>query len=115
MEALNGINFEDNDYTQWIEYFSEAFATQASTAQEKVKLLAKDTKVAKASGRNKLSPRQERIVEHLQDYGLLQNSDFTKLFPEKSGDSILRDLKALLDKGIVKKMGSTKSSRYELA
>lgn len=115
LDEINKIPVSNNDYTQWIEYFSEAFATQASTAQEKVKLLAKDTKVAKASGRNKLSPRQERIVEYLQDYGLIQNSDFSKLFPEKSEDSVLRDLKALVDKGIVKKMGSTKSSRYELA
>jgi len=104
----------NSDFTKWIEYFTQALSMQISSVQEKVKLLAKDTKVAKATGRIRLTPRQEKIVEYLQDYGILQNKDFAKLFPEKSEDSILRDLKALLDQGIVIKAGSTKSSRYEL-
>lgn len=102
------------DYTQWLEYFTMGISMETATLQEKIKLLAKDTKIAKASGRADLTPRQETIVEYLQDYGLLKNRDFAKLFPKKSEDSILRDLKVLTDKGIVKKVGSTKSSRYEL-
>jgi DeoR/GlpR family transcriptional regulator of sugar metabolism len=78
-------------------------------------LLARDTKLAKATGRVKLSGRQQRIVEHLQDYGILQNKDFALIFPDVSEDSILRDLKALIAEGIVVKNGSTKSSRYELS
>lgn len=103
-----------NDFTQWLEYFSQGYAMQVATTQEKVKLLARDTKVAKATGRVRLTQRQEKIVEYLQDYGLIQNKDFPKLFPEKSEDSILRDLKVLIDLGIIQKAGSTKSSRYEL-
>jgi Fic family protein len=113
-EKIKSLHDSTNDFTQWIEYFSEAFATQAMSVQEKIKLLAKDTKIAKATGRIKLTPRQEKIVEYLQDYGILQNKDFPKLFPDKSEDSILRDLKALIDHEIIHKVGSTKSSRYEL-
>jgi len=45
----------------------------------------------------------------------MQNKDFPKLFPGVSEDSILRDIKVLLNQGIVVKTGSTKSSMYELS
>jgi len=105
----------EQEYTEWLEYFTESLSIELSNIKEKVILLARDTKIAKASGRIKLSDRQERIIEHLQDYGLLQNKDFPRVFPGVSEDSILRDLKILINKDIVVKSGSTKSSRYELA
>ena len=86
---------------------------EVSTVSQNVKLLAKDTKIAKAT-ENKSNSRQERIIEYLQDYGVLQNKDFSTLFPDISEDTILRDLKTLVDMDIVQKLGSTKSSRYEL-
>jgi Fic family protein len=112
--VTNSIIDDNEDYTKYIEYISEQFADNTNDLSQKVKLLAKDTKVAKVSGRVRLTERQERIVEHLQDYGILQNKDFPKIFPGVSEDSVLRDLKALIDMGMVVKRGSTKSSRYEL-
>ncbi|MDC0448995.1 Fic family protein [bacterium] len=102
------------DFTKWLEHFTEGIASETATLKEKVQLLAKDTKVAKATGRAKISARQERIVEYLQDYGMVQNKDFGRLFPNISEDTVLRDLKRLIDKGIVEKQGSTKNSYYEL-
>lgn len=104
----------DENLTAWLEFFTDAFAREVSNTKEKVILLARDTRLAKASGRVHLTGRQERIIEFLQDYGMLQNRAFTKLFPNVSEDSVLRDLKILIDKGIVVKRGRTKSSRYEL-
>jgi len=77
-------------------------------------LLSKDTKISQASGSANLTERQEIIVEYLQDYGKIQNKDFGIILPDVSEDSVLRDLKALMDKDIVVKKGKTKSSRYEL-
>ncbi|MFC1722184.1 Fic family protein [Patescibacteria group bacterium] len=111
---LKSIIIDDYDYTTWLEYFTEGMASQIAKTAEKVKLLGKDTKLAKASGKINLTRRQEVIVEHLQDYGLLQNKQFSKMFPNISEDSVLRDLKKLIDDGIIVKRGSTKSSRYEL-
>lgn len=105
---------KDPDFTKWIEYYSECLAVESHNVMEKVLLLAKDTKVAKASGRVQLSSRQEKIVAFLQDYGQLQNRDFERLFPGKSEDTVLRDLKDLIDRNIIVKRGSTKSSRYVL-
>jgi Fic family protein len=106
---------ETSDLTPWIEYYTEGLSAEISNIKEKIKLLARNTKVAKATGRNKFTPRQERLVEYLQDYGILQNKDFLRVFPDVSEDSILRDLKVLIEKGVVQKSGSTKSSLYELA
>lgn len=112
--AIQSVYQNHMDLTRWLEFFTDGLSHELSNIKEKVTLLARDTKVAKASGRVKLSPRQERIIEHLQDYGILQNKDFPKLFPGVSEDSILRDLKALMNEGLIIKTGSTKSSRYEL-
>jgi len=105
---------EEGDFTTWLEYYTAGVAAQTATAVEKVKLYAKDTKLAKASGRIYLSGRQEKVVEYLQDYGILQNKQFSTLFPHISEDSVLRDLKKLINAGIIVKRGRTKSSRYEL-
>jgi len=113
-QNLLSIIEEEEDFTTWLEYYVEGMATQTATAVEKFKLYSKDTKLAKASGRIYLSNRQEKIVEYLQDYGILQNKQFSSLFPHISEDSVLRDLKKLINAGIIAKRGSTKSSRYEL-
>ncbi|MBI2414840.1 hypothetical protein HYV31_03325 [candidate division WWE3 bacterium] len=107
-------NIKEDEFTEFLEFYTQAFASEVANMKEKVLLLARDTKVAKASGTLDLTPRQSRIVEYLQDYGILQNKDFGKLFEGVSEDSVLRDLKTLLQKDIVVKKGSTKSSRYEL-
>jgi len=104
----------DHDFTGWIEYFTEGMASQTKTMENKTRLLGKDTKLAKVSGIANLSERQAKVVEFLQDYGMIQNQNFSSLFPTVSEDSILRDLKKLVEMGIVVKRGKTKSSRYEL-
>ena len=113
-EKLSQSCDSEEELTKWIEYFTDIVSSELSNVKEKVLLLARDTKVAKVSGRISLTSRQERIVEFLQDYGQIQNKDFAKVFPGVSEDSVLRDLKALLTKKIIVKNGSTKSSRYEL-
>ena len=61
-----------------------------------------------------LSERQIKIVEFIQENGFLQNKAFFELFPMVSEDTVLRELKDLLGKGIVKKEGTTKGARYVL-
>lgn len=105
---------KDDDYTKWIEYVTDGFNRELSTVAENIRIMAKDSVIAKAAGRAKLSARQERIITYLQDYGILQNKDFPTVFPNISEDTVLRELKTLMQEGIVVKRGKTKSSRYEL-
>lgn len=112
--VLNNLNTKNPDFTKWLEYYSEALSYESMSLGEKIKLLAKDTKVARASGRARLNDRQERIIEYLQDYGYIQNKDYERVFPNVSEDTVLRELKKLCDMNIIVKKGSTKSSVYEL-
>lgn len=105
---------EEEDLTAWIDFYLGTMASAAASKKEEILLLSKDTKIATATGRSDLSKRQEKIVRYLKDYGLLQNKDFPKLFPNISEDTVLRELKKLMKKDIVVKKGKTKSSRYVL-
>ncbi len=104
----------EEDYTIWIDFYTEAMARKASSKREEILLSAKDTKIAQAKGRAKLSGRQEKIITYLHDYGMIKNKDFAKLFPKISEDTVLRDLKDLIEREMIVKKGRTKASRYEL-
>jgi DeoR/GlpR family transcriptional regulator of sugar metabolism len=82
--------------------------------KDKYNLLKEQSKQAQIPDIEKLTARQQRIYQYLLDYKFLQNSQFMLLFPEISEDSILRDLKVLIDKNLIIKSGKTKSSKYEL-
>ncbi|MBU1970298.1 hypothetical protein KJ605_00765, partial [Patescibacteria group bacterium] len=97
-KATYSIFKDEGDYTYWLEYFSEALAYDAMDIKEKVMLGERRTKTAVAQGLTDLTERQERIVQFLTNYGTLINKDFAALFPSISEDSVLRDLKVLIDK-----------------
>lgn len=61
-----------------------------------------------------LTDRQERIIDYTRQFGQIRNKDFDKLFPDLSEDTVLRELKDLINKGLIIKVGKTKSSYYEL-
>ncbi len=113
-QALSSIAEENTDITPWLEYFSEGLAVELNRVEQKVLRLSKDAKLKKVIGQVSLNERQEMIVEYLQDYGKFANSDFEVLFPDVSEDTVLRDIKVLMDKNIVKKEGRTKAARYIL-
>jgi hypothetical protein len=113
-KAIYSIFKDEGDYTSWLEYFSEVLANDALDVKEKVMLGERQTKTAVAQGLTDLTDRQEKIVQFLSNYGTLVNKDFTALFPSISEDSVLRDLKILISRDVVVKVGSTKSSKYKL-
>ncbi len=115
-EALQAVGKADGDVTGWLEYFSEGLAIELTRIKEKVKSLSTDLKIKKSLGGQQLSltERQIKIVEYVQENGFLQNKAFFELFPMVSEDTVLRELKDLMEKGIVKKEGTTKGARYVL-
>ncbi len=108
-KATNG------DLTSWLEYFTYGTAYEFEKIKEKVLKLSRDVKLKeKFGGQIFLTERQIKIIEYLQEIGYLQNQQFSNLFPDLSEDTVLRDLKDLMNKGLIKKIGSTKSARYVL-
>ena len=62
-----------------------------------------------------LSERQIILLELLQNQGRMTSEDAQAVLPNVSVDTILRDLKDLIAKGVVKKHGVTKGVSYSLA
>ncbi|MCL4360529.1 Fic family protein [Patescibacteria group bacterium] len=115
-EALQSVARAEGNLTAWLEYFTEGLAIELTRIKEKVKTLSTDLKIKKSFGGQQmaLTERQIKIVEFIQENGFLQNKAFFELFPMISEDTVLRELKDLLEKGIVKKEGTTKGARYVL-
>lgn len=106
-------NLGQRDLTAWLEYFTEVVAIELAKIKEKVRKLSIDTRLKVKIGRQiALTERQMRLVEYLSDQGSGIMQDLRKVLPMVSEDTILRDLRDLLGKGIIKKEGSTKASRY---
>ncbi|MDA1316742.1 MAG: Fic family protein [bacterium] len=104
------------DMTAWLEYFTHGASIEFGRVKDKIMRLSKDAKMKDSFGGKQifLSERQMRIIEYMQDIGYMQNKAFVSLFPDLSEDSILRDIKDLMEKKLVKKIGKTKSARYVL-
>jgi Fic family protein len=109
-------NIGARDLTAWLEYFTQAVASELSQIKEKVKKLSIDTRLKVKMGEQvSLSERQVRLFEYVSDQGSAGMLDLKKVLPMVSDDTILRDVRDLLEKGIIKKTGSTKASRYVIA
>ncbi len=115
-ESLQSVGKASGNVTAWLEYFSEGLAIELTRIKEKIKALSTDLKIKRSLGGQQLAltERQIKIVEFIQENGFLQNKSFFELFPMISEDTVLRELKDLIKKGIVRKEGSTKGVKYVL-
>lgn len=61
-----------------------------------------------------LNERQIKAMAHVSKTGSISIKEYSELVPEKSRGTLKRDLSDLVDKGLVKPIGSQKTRRYEL-
>lgn len=113
-ETLQSVEKDDGDLTQWLEYFTLGLSIELSKIREKVESISVDAKIKQKLGGTPilLSPRQLKIIEYIQKVGYLQNQAFEQLFPMVSEDTVLNEIKVLVQAGIIKKHGVTKGARY---
>ncbi len=103
----------DHDLTSWLEYFTAGGAIEFNRVKDQVQHLSLDLKLKAQAGRQIfLNPRQIRIIEHIENVGYLSNQQFKDILPMVSEDTVLRDLKDLMNKKIIRKKGKTKAARY---
>ncbi|MFS8158796.1 MAG: Fic family protein [Candidatus Roizmanbacteria bacterium] len=102
--------------TAWLEYFTLGVAMEFDRIKKRIHKLSKDTYLKEKLGGKQvfITDRQTAIIEYIQSIGYLQNKSFGELMKDVSEDTVLRDLKDLIDKGIIKKVGKTKAARYEM-
>jgi Fic family protein len=106
-------SIKKRDLSSWIEFFAEMVAAEAELMWEEIeKSDSRPTPVPnKAIAMN---DRQIQIMEFLRLKGFVGLQDIRGVSPKVSDDSVLRDLKDLIAKGLVKKKGKTKAARYGL-
>jgi Fic family protein len=109
------VDTNERDLTPWLEYFTHGVAAELSRVKERVMRISSDARVKDKLGEQvELNERQMMIMEYLHRHKEMKNSDFRKIFPEYSDDTVLREIKFLKDKGLVKKVGGTKKATYVL-
>lgn len=120
-EAISSVdrqspNIGSRDITSWLDYFTGVVSIELEKVKDKVRKLSVDTRLKVKFGEQvSLSERQMRLVEYLSDQGAGSMGELKKVLPMVSEDTVLRELRGLLEKGIIKKQGSTKASKYVVA
>jgi Fic family protein len=113
-QALNSVSIT-GDLTQWLEYFTLGLVQELDKVKEKVRELSLDERMLNRLGQQiSLSERQIKLVEFLREHEALYMKDAVQLLPMISEDTILREIKGLMEKDLVKKLGKTKGAYYTL-
>jgi Fic family protein len=109
-------NIGARDLSPWLEYFTHVVAMELEKIKDKVRKLSVDSRLKVKFGEQvSLNDRQMRLIEYISDQGSGSMNTLKKVIPMVSEDTILRELRDLISKGILKKEGSTKASRYVIA
>ncbi len=113
---------EDNnknlEITSWLVYFSETILDAQSYTQELLELIVRKAKVFEKF-RGQLNNRQETVIMRLFDAGPegfvggLSAEKYLKI-THTSRATATRDLQDLVDKGLLRRTGELKSTRYYL-
>lgn len=101
------------DCTPWLEYFLEGVEISLSRVKERVLLLSSDEHRKSAGGQVALSGRQMKIVEFIHANGSVKSGDLVSMF-RISRQAALKELSALVEKGVLKREGDRRGARYVL-
>jgi len=114
-EALQSVERNRSDQTEWLTYFTECVAAELSRVKERVEKISRDVRFKKQlGGPVMLSERQIKLIEYINETGYIENKVYSKLFPMVSEDTVLREVQDLVKKGILRKQGKTKGVKYFL-
>lgn len=115
-QALASVGTQkDGNMTAWLEYFTEGLAIELSRVKELVQALSRDLRLKNRLGYQvALTERQIKILQYIELNDRLGTTELNQVLPMTSRDTILREVKYLVEKGLVQKIGVTKSARYVL-
>ncbi|MEM6338297.1 MAG: Fic family protein [Pseudomonadota bacterium] len=111
-KAIQGVRENNMDMTSWLEYFTGGLSIQMqeirSTAEKVIKFdIIKD--------KYKLSSRQESALNFIIKYDSLTIKDYENICPGVNRRTLQRELKAMIECGIIVTEGATNQLIYKLA
>lgn len=114
-DALKSVEIT-GELTSWLEYFVLGISLEFGRIKNQVQKLSLDGRLKETIGGKQiaLTDRQIRLVEYLEKYVSLGMSEARDLLPHVSDDTILRDLRDLVDKKLITRRGNTKGAKYYL-
>jgi Fic family protein len=97
-KAVQSVRDSGMDMTGWLEYFVEGLTTQLAEVRERGEQAIRRDVLSKEHG---LSDRQAKALGHVMEHGSLTIQDFEHLCPEVNRRTLQRDLKVMVDLGVV--------------
>jgi Fic family protein len=107
--ALKSVDRNTLDTTQWIEYFTDGVLISINEVKKKILSLS----VKKTGPQIALTEKQMRIVEYIVKNGRITNMIMREMF-KTSDRAALKELKKLVDMGVIKSEGKGRSLYYVL-
>jgi Fic family protein len=109
--AIQSVRASGMEMTGWLEYFVEGLTTQLTEVRERGEQAIRRDVLVKEHG---LSDRQARALGHILEQGSLTIQDLERLYPDVNRRSLQRDLKAMVDMGLLVSEGATNKLVYRI-
>lgn len=107
--ALQGVREAGMDLTGWLEFFSEGLATQLDEVKTRGERAIRRDVIARRHG---LTERQAVALGQVLEQGRLTIGDFERLCPEVNRRTLQRELRQLVEKGLLRQTGATNRLQY---
>jgi Fic family protein len=101
--ALQGVRERGMDLTGWLEFFVRGLATQLTEVKARGEVAMRAEGVAKL---HKLNSRQAAVLDLVLARGRLTVGDLQQHLPKANRRSLQRDLKAMLELGLLAEVGT---------
>lgn len=108
-EAIQDVRERGMDLTGWLEYFTDGLATQMREVQERGEQVIRLDLLAR---KHALNDRQRLAVRHAVENEGLTLKEFAGLCKGAPRRTLQRELKGLVDKGLLVSQGATNKLRY---
>jgi cell filamentation protein, protein adenylyltransferase len=109
--AIQSVRDNDMDMTDWIEYFTRGLSTQ----MEAIRMTGEQViKLDIIKNKHKLNLRQQGATNYIVKHGSLTIKDYESIYPGVNRRTLQRELKALVNCGIIKPEGATNQLVYKL-
>jgi Fic family protein len=109
--AIQSVRESGMDMTGWLEYFVKGLTIQLAEVRERGEQAIRRDLLIREHG---LSDRQARALGHILEHGSLTIQNFEHLYPRVNRRSLQRDLKAMVDMGLLVSEGATNRLVYRM-
>jgi len=111
-KSIQSVRENSMDMTGWLDYFITGLETQMLEVKERGEQVIRRDVLVKKHG---LNDRQSKALAFLLEHKKLTIQDYERLCPDVNRRSLQRDLKGMLNKGLISGEGATHHQEYKLA